>query len=78
MNFEDVVTDEIGRSSIQGIVVSSGYYSIFRSTIGPTHHWSDASVIRRPIGPKPQWSDAADEDYKVIIDKKSTTSITEH
>ena len=32
-----------------------GYYSIFRSTIGP----------------KPHWSDAADEDYKVItgIDK---------
>ena len=27
-----------------------GYYSIFRSTIGPTHHWSDA----------------ANEDYKVI------------
>ena len=44
----------------------SGYYSIFRSTIGPTHHWSDTSLIRRPIGPKPHWSDTVKEDYKVI------------
>ena len=43
-----------------------GYYSIFRSTIAPTHHWSDASLIRR-------WSEAPlvrrskiNEDYKVI------------
>ena len=32
------------------VLVSKGYYSIFRSTIGP----------------KPHWSDAANEDYKVI------------
>ena len=41
----------LDRLTITVYCVWMGYTTMFRRTIGPTHHWSDAPLFRRTIGP---------------------------